>query len=76
MKKAYTLNLVQILAKKYNLPIYVIQSRLSLLQSHLLKVREQRIRPGLDDKVLVSWNALALISFSEAARYLKTINRA
>ena len=62
------------LSKKYNLPVHIIQNRLSLLHSHLLKVREQRIRPGLDDKILVSWNALALISFSEAARYLNRLD--
>ena len=62
------------LSKKYNLPDHVIRSRFSLLQSHLLKVRERRIRPGIDDKILVSWNALALISFSEAARYLKRLD--
>jgi len=44
------------------------------LQSHLLKVREQRIRPGIDDKILVSWSALALITFSETARYLKRLD--
>jgi len=62
------------LSKKYNQPVHVIQNRLSFLQSHLLKGRERRIRPGIDDKILVSWNALALISFSEAARYLKRLD--
>lgn len=37
----------------------------------LLKVRDQRIRPGLDDKVLTSWNALAIQAFSDAAIVLK-----
>jgi uncharacterized protein YyaL (SSP411 family) len=44
---------------------------LQKMHSALLHVREERIRPGTDDKVLVSWNALALIAFAEAARYLK-----
>jgi uncharacterized protein YyaL (SSP411 family) len=36
----------------------------------LFRARELRIRPGVDDKALTSWNALMLSSFSEAARYL------
>jgi hypothetical protein len=33
----------------------------------LFAAREQRIRPGLDDKVLLGWNALFLRSLAEAA---------
>ncbi|MEE4193696.1 MAG: thioredoxin domain-containing protein [Anaerolineae bacterium] len=32
--------------------------------------RNHRVHPGIDDKILVSWNALALQVFAEAARYL------
>ena len=33
----------------------------------LYERREQRVRPGLDDKVLTEWNALMLASLAEAA---------
>jgi uncharacterized protein len=33
----------------------------------LFEAREQRVRPGLDDKVLLAWNALFLRSLAEAA---------
>ncbi|MGH8676110.1 MAG: thioredoxin domain-containing protein, partial [Burkholderiales bacterium] len=34
----------------------------------LLAAREQRVRPGRDDKVLVSWNALAILGMARAGR--------
>eukprot|EP00923_Selenidium_pygospionis_P059381 GHVN01104481.1.p1 GENE.GHVN01104481.1~~GHVN01104481.1.p1 ORF type:complete len:598 (-),score=106.91 GHVN01104481.1:215-2008(-) len=37
----------------------------------LYQVREQRIKPGLDNKVLTSWNGLMLASMAEAGRVLK-----
>ncbi len=39
----------------------------------LLGVRDQRIRPGKDDKILVSWNALMIDSLARAARVLDQV---
>jgi hypothetical protein len=36
----------------------------------LLEAREKRIRPGLDDKVLTSWNGLAIIAMARGYRIL------
>ncbi len=36
----------------------------------LYEVREERVHPGRDDKVLTSWNGLMLAAFAEAARAL------
>jgi len=55
--------------------------RLRPLKQKLLAVRAQRVPPGLDDKVLASWNGLMLAVFAEAATvfgradYLETARR-
>jgi uncharacterized protein YyaL (SSP411 family) len=58
------------LAEQFNIPFENIPDYLSSLHNKLLAARSKRVPPNKDDKVLVSWNALALITFSEAARYL------
>jgi uncharacterized protein YyaL (SSP411 family) len=39
-------------------------------RTRLYAVRDTRVHPGLDDKVLASWNGLALAAFAEAGRVL------
>ncbi|MEO8488042.1 MAG: thioredoxin domain-containing protein [Betaproteobacteria bacterium] len=46
------------------------EARLARAKERLLDVRSRRIRPGLDDKVLTSWNALAIAGLSRASRAL------
>ena len=41
-------------------------ARFSMLRGKLLKAREKRIRPGLDDKVLADWNGLMIAGLVEA----------
>lgn len=59
------------LAEKFNIPARKVPDRLKGLHQILLEARAQRVRPGTDDKVLVSWNGMMLVAFAEAARYLK-----
>lgn len=40
------------------------------IRSRLFALRSERIAPGLDDKVLTSWNGLMLAALAEAARVL------
>jgi hypothetical protein len=45
-----------------------LEAKLDELRGRMFQERETRVRPGLDDKVLASWNGLALAAFAEAAR--------
>jgi uncharacterized protein YyaL (SSP411 family) len=60
------------LARRHNLDEAEVGRRLAAVRQALLAIREKRIKPGLDDKVLSGWNGLMLAAFAEAAR---TLNR-
>ena len=47
-----------------------LRERIEKARSKLFDVREERVRPGRDDKVLSAWNGLMLRSFAFAARVL------
>jgi len=55
---------------------------LSSMRKRLLKAREKRIRPGLDDKIITSWNALMISAYArgyqayEDERYLNAADKA
>ncbi len=45
-------------------------ARRARAKSTLFAARSKRVRPGLDDKILTSWNALAIAGLARAARAL------
>jgi len=47
-----------------------LKAELAESRQKLFAAREQRVRPALDDKVLVSWNGLMIDSLARAARAL------
>lgn len=58
------------LAKRYNISEKELNEKLEKGRRILLKKRAERIRPGLDDKSLTSWNALMLKGFVDAYKAL------
>jgi uncharacterized protein YyaL (SSP411 family) len=60
----------QELADVEDISLDVLRARLKQGRELLFQAREQRIKPGRDEKILTSWNGLMLRSFAEAARYL------
>jgi hypothetical protein len=58
------------LLKKYKISQQELQIKIDKSRETLLKVRNKRVRPGLDDKILTSWNALMLKGYTDAYRAL------
>jgi uncharacterized protein len=55
-------------ADKYKITEHEFKKLVSEAKEKLLFERDKRIRPGLDDKILTSWNALMLKAYIDAYR--------
>ena len=58
------------LAEKLGLPVNEMLRRLNPYRQKVFEVRSQRVRPGLDYKILASWNGLMLKGLCDAYRAL------
>ncbi len=60
-----------LVAREFDITSEEAERRIADVRARLLAEREKRVKPGLDDKLLTSWNGLALAAFAEAARVLR-----
>jgi uncharacterized protein YyaL (SSP411 family) len=56
------------LAAARSLDVTVVEQQLAAMRAQLLKVRSERLRPMLDDKVLTEWNALMIQGLAVSGR--------
>ena len=59
-------------AFKHELTTEEVDELIARSKVALLKVREERVRPGLDDKIITSWNGLMISGYVEAYKAFKT----
>jgi uncharacterized protein YyaL (SSP411 family) len=57
-------------ASAFGLAATELDERIASMRARMVAARARRVPPGLDDKVLTSWNGLAMAAFAEAARVL------
>ncbi|HEY4369257.1 MAG TPA: thioredoxin domain-containing protein [Steroidobacteraceae bacterium] len=62
---------VEEIAAELEISAEVAAARLDAARAILLKVRNARVWPGRDEKILTSWNGLAIAGMSVAARALQ-----
>ncbi|MDF2435849.1 MAG: thioredoxin protein [Bacteroidota bacterium] len=57
----------EVIAEKHSLSLDQLKTIISKAKNSLLTIRETRVKPGLDNKVLTSWNALMLKAYVDAS---------
>jgi uncharacterized protein YyaL (SSP411 family) len=59
---------LETIAKRLSIPLAECEARLESARAKLFSARERRVRPGRDEKVLTSWNAMMARGMAHAAR--------
>lgn len=54
------------IARQFGISVIDLQEIIKACKTTLLKERSKRVRPGLDDKILLSWNALMISGYCHA----------
>jgi len=58
------------LAAEFEQPVAEIEKRLAVLRERLLKARSPRTRPARDDKIIASWNGMAISALAHGYQVL------
>ncbi len=58
----------EVLAEKLGMPVETLTNKIAELKLKVLEHRAKRVRPGLDYKILTSWNGLMLKGLCDAYR--------
>jgi len=70
------------IAAQLKMPEQELQNRLEAARQKLFAIREKRVHPGKDDKILTDWNGLMIAAFARGAqvfdepKYAKAAERA
>ncbi|MFZ4770664.1 MAG: thioredoxin domain-containing protein [Ferruginibacter sp.] len=64
---------VEVFAEEQKLSITAVKSILDRCLQKLFTAREKRTKPGLDDKIILSWNALLISALAKASRVLQDV---
>lgn len=57
-------------AATFSLSVEELNSKITEINQTLLEARSKRVRPGLDDKILTSWNAMMIAGYASAFQAL------
>ncbi len=57
-------------AEEFNLNLDQFNNILTQSRASLFEVREKRVKPGRDEKIITAWNGLMLAAYAEAGRVL------
>jgi uncharacterized protein YyaL (SSP411 family) len=56
------------IAASFNITVEALKNKIDACKLKLFTVRSARVKPGLDDKILTSWNALMITGYTRAYR--------
>ncbi len=63
-------NDAEIAAERLDISVEALEEAIVAIKDRLYAARTSRVHPGLDDKILTSWNGMMLASLAEAGRVL------